>query len=261
MIKKQFNDLYLRNVFSSPYYKRTDRLNRIYSRKYKKKRGKSRRFYAYLLSRFLRVPKVMKSSEAMHMLMTAEKKRKTTDIARNLVGKAMTMIIGSVIITTSYTNAVEARRAEENTDSPTAVSSEINQNTPDDKLSESSPVTEKPSEQQELYDYANIIWIWSEDGTRVTAQIPSIDFSVPPISITADVTSKTEKATCSTDGKIVKKATIHAPDGFTYSDTKETVIPATGHSFKEISSDANHIAYQCENCGAEITVDFTVEEE
>ena len=71
-------------------------------------------------------------------------------------------------------------------------------------------------------------------------------------------------ATCTEAGLMTYSVTA-AVEGKNYSDVKEEVLPALGHSFTSstevVQSDGSVVAeYICDRCGEHYTFDFSVEE-
>lgn len=74
------------------------------------------------------------------------------------------------------------------------------------------------------YDYANIVWNWSEDYSKATATVKCIHDNTHTKEISAVIASVTDE-----DGATVYTATVTV-DGTTYTDEKTVTIPATGQS-------------------------------
>ena len=94
------------------------------------------------------------------------------------------------------------------------------------KYSEEAPVIE--------YDYDNIQWTWAEYGESCSVYIPAIDPNNDPLIADAsvEVTYRNEPQ-CEVDGYLTATATFVAPNGETYTDLYQCVLPATGHTYGE----------------------------
>ena len=79
------------------------------------------------------------------------------------------------------------------------------------------------------YDYANIVWSWSEDYSEATAMVKCIHDNTHTKAISAEIASVTNEATATEDGETVYTATITV-DRKTYTDKKTRKIPAKGQS-------------------------------
>ena len=85
-------------------------------------------------------------------------------------------------------------------------------------------------------------YIWSADGqsceVKLTCDCGATETKVATV---VEDTTKRVEPTCDVDGKAVYTATV-VVDGVEYTDTKEVVIPATGHA-------DNNGDGKCDNCG------------
>lgn len=79
------------------------------------------------------------------------------------------------------------------------------------------------------FDYANVKWTWDEYKTA-TATVTCLNNQEHKESYDATITSQTEVATCTKDGKRTYVATIMI-DEITYESRKEEVLPAFHHDF------------------------------
>lgn len=79
--------------------------------------------------------------------------------------------------------------------------------------------------------YLAPVFNWAEDYTSATATFNHTDGSSQTVDCT--VSGRTEiEAGCTSDGKMIYTASVEF-NGQTYTDTRETVIPASGHSYGE----------------------------
>lgn len=79
--------------------------------------------------------------------------------------------------------------------------------------------------------YLAPVFNWAEDYTSATATFNHTDGSSQTVGCT--VSSRTEiEASCTSDGKMILTASAEF-NGQTYTDTREAVIPASGHSYGE----------------------------
>ncbi len=121
--------------------------------------------------------------------------------------------------------------------------------------------------EEHVHVYGEPVFSWSEDYQTCTAVFicSSCDYEQK---IECDITSETTDPTCTEEGKTVYTATVSF-DGKEYADTKEEVIPATGHTYEYMDNgDGTHTKvctagddtvierhiYQdgiCTSCGAE----------
>ena len=245
MLKRDYNELYVHNDFASPYFQKPDDHNISFFRKNAKKWKRKGRFPNFIPSDHFFVSD-LKNADAIKSARMATARRKQQEIqntASSLVQSVTVLATGAVVVTASYTTSVQARKEK----SPV--------------IPPASSISQQEAVQQEQYDYSKTEWVWSDDGMSVTAKIPDSDNSDSVITLEPEITFDTADATCTQDGLRISTAVIYAPDGKTYTNVKETVIPATGHSFKEMFSDRNGITYRCTDCDAEIKVEITVEEE
>ena len=79
------------------------------------------------------------------------------------------------------------------------------------------------------YDYANIVWSWTEDYSEATATVKCIHDNTHTKEISAVITSVTKEATETEDGETVYTATVTV-DGKVYTDNKTQKIPAKEQS-------------------------------
>ncbi len=108
-------------------------------------------------------------------------------------------------------------------------------------------------------------WTWTEDNSSATATFTCKNDAEHVETITAVVTSETTEPTCETAGKTVYTAAVEF-EGKTYSDTKETAIPATGHAYELTGwtwaedHSAAAATFTCENDPAHVqNVDAAIE--
>ena len=115
------------------------------------------------------------------------------------------------------------------------------------------------------HSYGDPIWSWKEDYSAAEATFVC-KCGDDKQTVTATVTSETFKPTCTEDGKIVYKATVIFRK-VAYSDKKEVILPATGHSYGEpewnwaedcSTADATFI---CAACGDKQRVKATIASE
>lgn len=256
MLKEDFNEQLMYNEIASPYLRDSDDFNTFFFRHGARKWKTKGREPNPLADEYFDVPDLM-DADYVRRARAEEDDGAAEQMQQNLAQSSMSGMLrsfamlaaGAVVVTFAYTAAVERRKS--------AFPSDVSFVTD----------AENPAEQGELdaaekqYDYSRIKWIWSEDGMTVTAYIPSIDRSVETITVTPDITVETTDATCTEDGVRITTAVIHSLDGTTYMDVKTMTLPATGHSFEELISDGSSITYHCPDCGSEIKVEITVEEE
>ncbi|MCD8107638.1 MAG: InlB B-repeat-containing protein [Oscillospiraceae bacterium] len=79
------------------------------------------------------------------------------------------------------------------------------------------------------HSYRSPAWTWATDYSTCTATFTCANDSSHVVTETAQITTDTDNATCTADGKTTYTATVTF-NGLTYTDTQEVVIPATGHT-------------------------------
>ena len=126
------------------------------------------------------------------------------------------------------------------------------------------------------HDYELTRWNWAEDHSAATAVFTCKNDPEHVENVEAAVQSKTTAAGCETSGKTVYTATA-VFEGKTYTDTKETVIPAIGHEWGEATytwaedysavtakmvcdHDASHVIEETAQTASEVTKQATCEE-
>lgn len=95
------------------------------------------------------------------------------------------------------------------------------------------------------------VWTWADDFSSASVIFTCGNDSSHTTELTAVVSSEESKAaTCTENGEILYTASV-VLDGETYTDTKTSVIPSTGHTFNtEWSSDETNHWHNCVNCDA-----------
>ncbi len=82
------------------------------------------------------------------------------------------------------------------------------------------------------HDWGQPTWIWAEDNSSATATFVCANDESHTQTLEAVISTQTTAASCETDGLTVVTATVEL-EGETYTDSRETVIPATGHDWGE----------------------------
>lgn len=118
-------------------------------------------------------------------------------------------------------------------------------------------------EHEHTYDASGVAWTWTDYETVSATATCTDEDCTYQVTATASVTSDTDDATCTVDGKTVYKATATI-DGTVYTDTQTEVLPATGHDygFTEFTWAEDLLSakavYTCVNCGASYAIDATI---
>lgn len=155
--------------------------------------------------------------------------RSPSQLVRNMVARVVTVAVGAVITVTGY-QTIQANEAK---------------NTP-------APIVAQTS------------WTWSEDFKTVSAKF--LDGNGNLIKeVPATVSELQTEATCNTDGSITYTAVVEE-DGKTFSDTKSTVLKATGHDWDDgrlivLDNGETVMIFECGNCHEEFTVSIGLDEE
>lgn len=79
------------------------------------------------------------------------------------------------------------------------------------------------------------MWSWNKDFSEATALFTCKDDKTHVYTKTVKSVITVTDATCDQEGKTVYKATVKL-DGKTYTDVKETAIPAKGHNLKHVAA-------------------------
>ena len=154
----------------------------------------------------------------------------TQSVVRNIIPKVVLVVVGSVVVVTSYQTMKEHEAAKAN-QTPVAYEAKI------DWGSEDSGAT---------------FSLWDENGNLIKE-------------ITAVVVTSQVDPTCTKKGSITYTAT--AEDGEkTYSETRTEVIAAKGHAFGEgkeiILENGDHaVEFECSGCHEKFTITTSIEED
>ena len=177
----------------------------------------------------------------------SHKGRSSGKAARNatntLVRQAIVMVAGAVVVTNTYTAAVEERDAERA-----------------NALSAVAAVAELADQAFGNGDgeLGVAFWTWSADHSSASVLVPGVGQAEATVSVTE------ESAGCVTEGTRTYTATAVIKDT-TYTDTVTETIPAAGHSFgaAQITTDADGnttLTYHCDGCDQDFEIGFTAEE-
>nr|MCR4672705.1 leucine-rich repeat protein [Lachnospiraceae bacterium] len=125
------------------------------------------------------------------------------------------------------------------------------------------------------HDYKLSGWTWADEYSSAEATFTCANDAGHVQTVTATVSSVTTPATCGAAGKTVYTATVTF-EGEAYTDTKEVVIPATGHDWGEVTytwsddnstvtatrtcaNDSSHVETETVNTTSEVTKAATCE--
>ena len=163
---------------------------------------------------------------------------------QRLIQQAVAVVAGSVVITTSYVQAVNARNAEKN--APTTIVADSGEST-------DNPVVVPGNNASWVWDGENAVLILQNESGETVSETP------------ADVSAAETPAECAKPGETVYTATVEI-DGQTYTDVRSEELPALGHSFgegKEVTLDNGESAYdfECSRCHEHFTVVNSASEE
>lgn len=151
------------------------------------------------------------------------------NMTRSFVRSAAGMLAGAVIVANTYQTAVEERELARTQVAVAAA------------LSDTS--------------WLDGAWTWSDDLTTVTLSVPGVG------EIVADVTETVEPPTCLEEGTIIHTATAEL-DGRSFTDEREEPgDPATGHTFGAPESSDGRTVFQCENCGEQFEIGYSITKE
>ena len=186
-----------------------------------------------------------------------EKRRRRQRLGQQLA----VLVVGSVIIVNTY-NARVAKRAE-------IQAAELEDADGSGTSGDGTDGTGGSSGQDGSSDAAvssdvSISWKWSEDGRSATLVITDSSGDVID-EVEATVAVSEEPATCKTDGRLISTATA-VWEGQTYSDVRDEVLPALGHSFDDgkevvLENGRTSMQYECTRCHERFDIITTVEEE
>lgn len=154
-----------------------------------------------------------------------DKLKKRSKVLRQVVG----LVVGSVIIVTTYQTQVEARTQER----------------------KASVVPEG----------AAVSWNWDTDDG-----VPSMSFfdeDGNEHSLPAQLSETEQPASCTEDGLRTSTATVIDGSGAEFRDTQTQLLPATGHQFPEEGEETEPgtVRYRCTACGEALEISYDVVEE
>ena len=173
----------------------------------------------------------------------------------NMIRQVACVVAGSVIITTSYTAAIQRQQEQPIEPVVSVEPAEPGTSTPDlpivsEPVSDE-PVSEEPTDVRQT-------WQWSSDHRSATLVITDAQGKVLA-EIPAAVSVIQLPPTCNTDGTVTYTATAEQ-DGERYSDAYVETKPALGHAFdqgEEIVLENGHTAmhFECSRCHEEFTIE------
>lgn len=225
-----------------------------------------------------------------------QKKRQKEKDARSRrmrrIQQVMALVVGSVIIATSYNAMAAKRNAAQAAGSDDAVvdtapddsgnGQEGNGNgaTPDQAATQPAETvapTQAPtnggsssagssgssSGASTTAEGYTISWIWNEDGTVTMVLTDSSGNFISEVAAT--VTTSEDPAGCNTEGTVTRTASA-AYNGQTYTDTRYETLSALGHSFDSgtettLSDGSTAMDYWCTRCGEHFIIKNSVSEE
>lgn len=108
-----------------------------------------------------------------------------------------------------------------------------------------------------------ISWIWNEDGTVTMVLTDSSGNFISEVAAT--VTTSEDPAGCNTEGTVTRTASA-AYNGQTYTDTRYDTLPALGHSFDSgteitLSDGSTATDFECTRCHEHFIIKNSVSEE
>ena len=194
--------------------------------------------------------------------------------------QAIALLVGSIIIVTSY-QAMASKRQEppsQDDSAAVAVTDNIDNSYPQDTETEATEDTTETSEATgettpggarsvqpgATEQSTSISWQWSEDGKSATLVVKDSSGNVIN-EVQANVTTTTVEATCTKSGTKTYTATAEY-NGQTYTDTRTEELSALGHKFdkgKEVtlSDGSTAMEFECERCGEHFTIKNSLDEE
>ena len=173
----------------------------------------------------------------------------------NMIRQVACMVAGSVIITTSYTAAIQRQQEQPIEPVVSVEPADPDTSTPalpivSEPVSDE-PVSEEPTDVRQT-------WQWSDDHRSATLVITDAQGEVLA-EIPAAVNVVSLPASCTTAGSVTYTATAE-PDGESVTDTYVEIEPALGHAFdqgEEIVLENGHTAmhFECSRCHEEFTIE------
>ena len=214
-------------------------------------------YYAAIIAEHQRFSEFIdtKSNEAEKSSSRSEKSKRRKKAAKNLpntfVRQAVVMVVGTTLVANSYqvmTGGPSLLDMLSATPASAADATVTSNSSQSDETEDNNAV---PTGEPE--------WIWGEDNETATLRIPGVGEAE------ASVEKEETPAGCTTDGLAVYTATAVLNDN-EYSDSREEILPATGHSFGEpeltTDSDGNTVfKYHCDGCGQDFEMSYLIEKE
>ena len=190
---------------------------------------------------------------------------------QTLIRQVAGMVAGSVIITTSYTAAIQRQQEQKPDEPPASVEpAEPGQNDPavvpptTESEEPSEEISEEISEESASESITFVLtWKWSDDHRSATLELADEQGTLIK-EIPAFVSVAQLPPTCNTEGTVTYTATADK-DGEPWSDTYVETVAPLGHDFDEgeeiVLEDGRTVWHtECTRCGEEFTIENHVTE-
>ena len=190
----------------------------------------------------------------------SKQSKNTQRLRQNILRQVIGVLVGSVIIVTTYQTMAERQRVSA---APAIVETE--DQTPDTpsgaELTPGAPSGAEQTENEPVTLFPT--WNWSEDKQTVVLMLSDINGNLIK-EITATVSVSEIAATCNKEGRKTYTATAKDEDN-QYSDTQSETLPPLGHDFGDgqvivLENGQTAMSFECTRCHEHFTIQTSMTE-